>query len=133
MVRQAHHDRLDLPLVLRLVEGCAPFKSFEAYGSIGSNSSSAARVPDRPGYGRSSWGSAKRLLIGSIAVGSLAFVEKVKGELGVKATHRKVVQRDETYALREPSETYGGEVAGENDGLRVENTISWEKNAARAL
>jgi len=26
MVRQAHHDQLDLPLVLRLVEGCAPFK-----------------------------------------------------------------------------------------------------------
>ena len=29
MVRQAHHDRLDLPLVLSLVEGCAPFKSLE--------------------------------------------------------------------------------------------------------
>jgi hypothetical protein len=28
MVRLAHHDRLDLPLVLRLVEGCASFKSF---------------------------------------------------------------------------------------------------------
>jgi hypothetical protein len=28
MVWQVHHDRLDLPLVLRLAEGCAPFKSF---------------------------------------------------------------------------------------------------------
>jgi len=43
----------------------------------------------------------------AIAVGSLAFVENVKGELGVKATHREVGQREETYALREPSETYG--------------------------
>jgi len=31
------------------------------------------------------------------------------------------------YALREPSETYGGEFAGKNDRLRVENTIFWEK------
>jgi len=35
------------------------------------------------------------------------------------------------YALREPSETYGGEFAGKNDRLRVENTIFWEKNAER--
>jgi len=28
MVRQAHHDRLGLPLV-QLVQGCAPFKTFE--------------------------------------------------------------------------------------------------------
>ena len=32
---------------------CAPFKTLsKTYGSIGSNSSSAARVPDRPGCGR---------------------------------------------------------------------------------
>jgi hypothetical protein len=62
----------------------------------------------------------------------LAFVEKVKNDLGVKAMYREVVEVDATYALREPSETYGGGFAGENDGLRVENTISWEKNAERA-
>jgi len=31
MVRQAYHDRLDLPLVLRLVEGCAPFKALRRF------------------------------------------------------------------------------------------------------
>ena len=41
-----------------------------------------------------------------IAVGNLAFVEKISGELGVKALHRKVEHLDGTYALREPGEAY---------------------------
>jgi hypothetical protein len=36
----------------------------------------------------------------AIAVGSLAFVNKVKGELGVKAMHREFEQLDAGYALR---------------------------------
>jgi len=40
----------------------------------------------------------------AFAVGSLAFVEKVKSELGIKAMHRAVEQAGETYALREQSE-----------------------------
>jgi putative transposase len=44
----------------------------------------------------------------AIAVGSLAFVEKVKGDLGIKAMHREVLETDGTYALREPSESYTG-------------------------
>jgi putative transposase len=40
----------------------------------------------------------------AIAVGSLAFVEKVKGELGVKALHREFEQLGGGYALRERSE-----------------------------
>lgn len=43
----------------------------------------------------------------SIAVGSLAFVDKVKSELGLRATHRDVVEADGTYALRERAEAYG--------------------------
>ena len=42
----------------------------------------------------------------AVTVGSLAFVEKIKGELGVKALHREVEQLDGTYALREPGEAY---------------------------
>jgi hypothetical protein len=37
MVRLAHHDRLDLPLVLRLVEGCASFKTFNWARQPGQN------------------------------------------------------------------------------------------------
>jgi hypothetical protein len=36
----------------------------------------------------------------------LAFVERVKNDLGVKAAHREVLEADGTYALREPSEAY---------------------------
>ena len=65
----------------------------------------------------------------AIAVGSFSFVEKVKSELRVKATHREVVQRDETYTLREPDNTYGAETIGESDTLRTQNTILWDANA----
>jgi hypothetical protein len=42
----------------------------------------------------------------AVAVGNLAFVDKVKIELGAKALHRELEQTDETYALREPGEAY---------------------------
>jgi putative transposase len=42
----------------------------------------------------------------AVAVGSRDFVEKIKGELGVKALHREVEQLDGSYALREPGEAY---------------------------
>ncbi|HZD40233.1 MAG TPA: transposase [Terriglobales bacterium] len=44
----------------------------------------------------------------AIAVGSLAFVERVKNDLGIKAMHREVLERDGTFALREPAESYSG-------------------------
>jgi hypothetical protein len=42
----------------------------------------------------------------AIAVGSLAFVERVKSDLGIKAMYREVLETDGTYALDEPSEAY---------------------------
>jgi hypothetical protein len=54
----------------------------------------------------------------------LAFAEKVKRELGIKAMHREVEQADGTFALRESSEAYGREVAQENEALTPENTIT---------
>jgi REP-associated tyrosine transposase len=68
----------------------------------------------------------------AIAVGSLAFVEKVKGELGVKPLHREFEQLGGAYALRERSDDYGGEFTRENDVLRLENTIFWDENAETA-
>jgi REP-associated tyrosine transposase len=55
-----------------------------------------------------------------IAVGSLAFVEKVKGELGVKALHRDFEQLAGAYALREPSESYAGDLGSKSDAPRIE-------------
>lgn len=68
----------------------------------------------------------------AIAVGSLAFIDKVKTEFGVKAMHRELVQVDGTYALREPSEAYAGEYASENDVLALANTVRWEENTESA-
>jgi putative transposase len=65
----------------------------------------------------------------AIAVGSLAFVERIKGELGIKAVHREVERAGGTYALREQSEVYGGDLGSESAALRPENTIFWEENA----
>ena len=68
----------------------------------------------------------------AIAVGRLAFVERVKSDLGINAMHREVVQADGTYKLREPSEAYAGEYAGENHVLALENTVRWEENTESA-
>ena len=68
----------------------------------------------------------------SIAVGSLAFVEKVKGELGFKAAHRNVIETDGTYALRESAEAYASNFTGESEALRSQNTFFWNETVDEA-
>jgi L-fucose isomerase-like protein len=68
----------------------------------------------------------------AIAVGSLAFVERVKNDLGVKAAHREVLQADGTYALREPAEACAGKFTDKNEALRSENTVLWDEGAENA-
>jgi putative transposase len=63
----------------------------------------------------------------AVAVGSLAFVEKVKSELGIKALHRKLEQVNGTYASRESGEAYRGQFGSKNEALTPENTLSWER------
>jgi putative transposase len=63
----------------------------------------------------------------SIAVGSLAFVDKVKSELGVKAAHRDVIEADGSYALREPAGAYGLSFAAQSETLRSQNTFLWNQ------
>jgi putative transposase len=67
----------------------------------------------------------------AIAVGSLAFVDKVRSDLGYKAKHREVEQVDGRYVLREQSEAYERKFGIENDALMTDNTIPWEINAVR--
>jgi len=68
----------------------------------------------------------------AIAVGSLAFVETVKNDLGMKATHREVIEADGTYALREPTEAYGLNFIGEPEALSSENTLVWDESIENA-
>ena len=68
----------------------------------------------------------------AIAVGSLAFVERVKSELSGRAMHRAVEEKDGAYALRERSEAYNGDFGGESEPLTLENTVLWNESAAAA-
>ena len=65
----------------------------------------------------------------ALAVGSQAFVEKVKSELGPKALHRGLDPMDGTYALRESVDAYTGHFAVENEALRPENALLWDRIA----
>ena len=68
----------------------------------------------------------------AIAVGSLAFIDQVKNELGFKANHRDVIESDGSYALREPAEAYALRFADGNEALRSQNTFFWNKIADEA-
>lgn len=56
----------------------------------------------------------------SIAVGSKAFIEKIKKALGFRVKGRKITNRDDTFELREGQVPYG-----EADKLASENTFLW--------
>jgi len=68
----------------------------------------------------------------SIALGSLAFVERVKHELGGKAVYREFEQVGCGYALREPSESYARNFTGEKEALGWENTRLWDESVENA-
>lgn len=68
----------------------------------------------------------------AIAVGSLAFVENVKSELGRKAMHRDVEHIDGAYALREQSEAYDSNLPSETERVRLDNTFLWDENGGTA-
>ena len=66
------------------------------------------------------------------AVGSLAFVENVKSELGSKAMQRDIEHIDGAYTLREQSEVYDGNLIGDTGPLRLKNAFLWYENAGTA-
>ena len=59
----------------------------------------------------------------AIAVGSLAFVENVKSELGSKAMHRDIEHIDGAYTLREQSEVYDGNLIGDTEPSKARKRI----------
>ena len=64
----------------------------------------------------------------AIAVGSQAFVERVKRELGMHALHREIDATDGTWALREPENVYTSVFGPKNSALRPKNTVFWSEN-----
>jgi putative transposase len=61
----------------------------------------------------------------SIAVGSEAFVERTKAELGIRASGREVSGEEGVYELRERGIPYNVNFAGKNADLKPKNTYSW--------
>jgi putative transposase len=64
----------------------------------------------------------------SIAVGSESFIMMTKEKLGIKAKGREVVGEDGSYMLRESPASYISILGHKNNGLRLENTYSWDDN-----
>ena len=46
--------------------------------------------------------------------------------------HRDIAKVGGTYALREESEAYASDFGSQNEPLRPDNTILWDKNAESA-
>jgi hypothetical protein len=60
----------------------------------------------------------------SVAVGSKAFIEQTKEQLGFRAKGREIQEDDRGYALREASSGY--DFAGKNSPLRADNAYVWD-------
>ena len=67
----------------------------------------------------------------AVAVGSLAFVGKVKEEFGVKAMHRSATEVDGMFTLREEGQAYTRFFAGKNGALKLDNGRFWEDKSER--
>ena len=63
---------------------------------------------------------------GSIAVGSKAFVEKLKYLLIGSVSGRKVREGEKDYQLREPSVPYKVNFGAENEDIGAENSYFWD-------
>jgi putative transposase len=66
----------------------------------------------------------------ALAVGSQAFVERVKQDLAMNGKYRDVEGELGTYALREQQNAYRCGFMAENDALRQKNTVIWSESLA---
>lgn len=64
----------------------------------------------------------------SVAVGSEAFVLQTKEKLGLKVKGRKIIEKEDSFELREPIVSYGTHLAPENTVLSAQNTYYWSLN-----
>ena len=62
----------------------------------------------------------------SVAVGSERFVKATKEKLGFKAKGREVIGADGSYQLKESPAPYKGNLALENEPLRLQNGYFWK-------
>ena len=63
---------------------------------------------------------------GSIAVGSESFIDSIKISLGIKATHKQIIEDEDGYVIKEGKFPYKLDLAGKMVALRIDNTVEWD-------
>ena len=61
----------------------------------------------------------------ALAVGSQAYLDKIKAALGGRASHRQIAEADGIHTLRESAVAYARQFEGKNMLLRPNNTHFW--------
>jgi putative transposase len=61
----------------------------------------------------------------ALAVGSQAYLDKIKAALGERAFHRQIAGADGIHTLREPAVSYTLRFEGKNRSPRANNTHFW--------
>jgi len=69
----------------------------------------------------------------AVAVGSEAFVLRIKQAMGVSATGRKIKQREGMHLLREPESAYSAHLAGEKAALSIDNTVYYVETSVYSM
>lgn len=62
----------------------------------------------------------------SIAVGSELYIDRIRKALGIKATHKKLIDHEDGYAIKEGRESYHPHFGTKMELLRVENSVKWD-------
>jgi len=65
----------------------------------------------------------------SIAVGSNTFTTDILSQLGSRAKGRKIIEKGQTFQIREETEPYTPLFDGEKGNIAPENTIIWQQDA----
>jgi hypothetical protein len=61
----------------------------------------------------------------SIAVGSERFIKAIREKLGYLANGRKIIEKDDTFSLREPHISFNTDFDHQNSLLSFENAYYW--------
>jgi len=62
----------------------------------------------------------------SITVGSNTFTTEILSKLGSRAKGRKIIEKEQTFHIREEAETYNPLFDSEKGNIAPKNTLDWQ-------
>ena len=65
----------------------------------------------------------------SIAIGSNTFTTDILSQLGSRAKGRKIIEKEQTFQIREETESYTPLFDAEKGNIAPEKTIIWQQDA----